>query len=68
MSHVASKASFALARIKEARDGWDNANWPKDQAFVRRGVVGSFRDEMPADVLAAFMERAGPTLTRLSYD
>jgi hypothetical protein len=67
LAHVASKASFAIARAKETREGWDNANWPKDQAFVRRGVVGSYRDEMPADVLAAFLERARPTLTRHGY-
>ena len=67
LAHVAGKASFALARAKELRHGWDNANWPKDRAFVRRGVVGSYRDEMPPDVLAAFLARAGPTLARLGY-
>ena len=67
LTQTAIKASFELARVKEVRDGWDNASWPKDQAFVRRGVVGSYRDEMPADVLAAFLERAGLTLARLGY-
>lgn len=67
LARVVAKASFANAQAKEVRDGWDNTTWPKDQAFVRRGVVGSFRDEMPAEVLRAFMERAGPTLARLGY-
>ena len=35
--------------------------------FVRRGRRGSFRDEMPPEVLDAFMAEAGPTLRELGY-
>jgi hypothetical protein len=44
-----------------------NPAWPEDEPFFRRGEVGSYRDEMPAAVLAAFLEQAGPTLARLGY-
>ncbi len=67
LEHVASKAAFANAKHKEQTQGWDNAAWPKEHAFIRRGQVGSWRDEMPADVLAAFLKRAGATLVRCGY-
>ena len=44
-----------------------NPRWPKDTPFFRRGEVGSWRDEMPAEVLEAFLEQAGPTLRELGY-
>ena len=32
--------------IKEQQQGWDNKNWPRDKAFIRRGEVGSYKDEI----------------------
>ena len=60
-----------MMRQKEIRqDGWANgshASWPKDQFFVRRGKIGSHTDEMPSDVLDAFLQDAGPTLAKCGY-
>ncbi len=67
LRRVADKAGFAKAQTKEQLQGWDNPAWPRDKPFIRRGEVGSWRDEMPADVLAAFLKKAGPTLVRLGY-
>jgi hypothetical protein len=67
LERVIARSAFAVARKKEQEQGWDNLAWPRDRAFIRRGQVGSYRDEMPADVLAAFMERAGPTLAKCGY-
>jgi hypothetical protein len=67
LARVAEKCSFAAMRQREQRFGWDNANWPKDQPFVRRGVVGSYKDEMPADVLEAFLAEAGEILRQVGY-
>ncbi len=67
LERIAKQASFEIAQAKEKEQGWDNKNWPSDHAFVRRGEVGSYRDEMPAEVLAAFVERAGATLARFGY-
>ncbi len=61
------RASFESMRRKELRGGWETPGWPKDKPFVRRGKVGSFRDEMPADVLETFMRDAGPTLIAQGY-
>jgi hypothetical protein len=67
LEYIAAKASFDKARAKELQMEWDNKLWPREQAFIRRGVVGSYRDEMPPQVLAAFVEKAGTTLARFGY-
>ncbi len=67
LERAAAKSSFGEMRKREERFGWDNAAWPKDKPFVRRGVVGSYRDEMPAEVLTAFLAEAGQTLRKYGY-
>jgi hypothetical protein len=67
LEHVAQKAAFRNARAKEQLQGWDNTNWPREHAFIRRGEVGSYRDEMPPEVLTAFLAEAGATLARFGY-
>jgi hypothetical protein len=67
LEHIAAKASFAIAREKERQQGWDNQKWPREHAFIRRGAIGSHKDEMSPEVLAAFLNIAGPTLAKLGY-
>jgi hypothetical protein len=64
---VSRKSSFKKMRAKEETSGWSNPAWPKDQFFVRRGVVGSYKDEMPAHVLSSFLSQAGETLRVCDY-
>jgi hypothetical protein len=64
---VSSKASFQKMREKEKRSGWANSSWPNSHSFVRRGETGSFKDEMPANVLASFLAQAGETLRSCDY-
>ena len=47
--------------------GWESTVWPKEKAFVRRGEVGSFKDEMPSAVADEFMRQAKPALLRAGY-
>ncbi|MDB6110763.1 MAG: Sulfotransferase [Pedosphaera sp.] len=65
---VADAANFSNLRGKEARlgFGWPDI-WPEDKFFFRRGVAGSHKDEMPAEVLAAFMGEAETTLRLNDY-
>jgi hypothetical protein len=63
---AADKASFDKMRRKEQLSGWENP-WPKDKPFIRRGAVGSFKDEMPPEVLSAFLRDAGRTLQAHGY-
>jgi hypothetical protein len=67
LQRAARQCSFAAMQDKERRFGWDNAAWPKDRPFVRRGVSGSYRDEMPAEALALFVRQAGEALRRWGY-
>lgn len=68
LSSIAQKASFEIMRRKEEIHGIDNPNWPEDKHFVRRGEVGSYKDEMPKDVLEIFMESSENTLRKYGYD
>ncbi len=72
LENVCAKATFAKMRQKEVRqNGWANGShtaWPKDQFFIRRGIKGSYKDEMPTDVLEAFLKDAGPTLAKCGYE
>jgi len=52
---------------KERELGWDNAEWPKDKPFIRRGVVGSHKDEMPPEVLAYLEREASDVLEQFGY-
>ncbi len=67
---VAAMASFERMREKEqAQGGLDKPkkDRPRPAAFVRRGAIGSYKDEMPPEVLEVFMHEAGDTLRKLGY-
>ncbi len=67
IAQVAARCTFEAMRRREERFGWDNVDWPKDRPFVRRGVSGSYRDEMPPAVLERFLAEAGETLRACGY-
>jgi len=67
LEEVVRQASFDNMRQKEKESGWSTPGWPKDKPFIRRGQVGSYKDEMPPDVMAAFLRDAGDTLRRVGY-
>ena len=67
LQEIVAAASFETMKAREKTLGWDHPHWPADQPFVRRGAVGSFRDELPAEALARFLAQAGPTLKKLGY-
>jgi hypothetical protein len=64
---IAARASFNKMQKKEIRYGMANLKWPKGKLFTRRGVAGSYHDEMPADVLEVFMNRASEALKHYGY-
>ncbi|HEX3799258.1 MAG TPA: sulfotransferase domain-containing protein [Verrucomicrobiae bacterium] len=69
LSAVAEGAQFSSLREKEASIGWGGQSaWPKDKFFFRRGVAGSHKDEMPPEVVAAFLSEAGKTLRLHGYE
>ncbi|HEX3718329.1 MAG TPA: sulfotransferase domain-containing protein [Verrucomicrobiae bacterium] len=60
-------ASFPAMKRREALFPWESPQIPKSGRFVRRGEVGSHRDEMPRAALDAFMAEAAATLKRTGY-
>ncbi len=65
---VAEASQFRNLRAKEARLGLGYPDvWPADKFFFRRGIVGSYLDEMPIAVLRAFLGDAAETLRQHGY-
>jgi len=64
---VARETVFEKMQRREMCLGQGDFEWPKDRIFRRRGVIGSYKDEMPADVLAVFMAGAADTLRKCGY-
>jgi Sulfotransferase domain len=65
---VAEAAQFHNLRANEARFGLGRPEvWPADKFFFRRGIVGSYKDEMPLEVLRAFLGDAAETLRQNGY-
>lgn len=74
LEQAAQQGSFQQMRDKERREGLGKPTWGhrfprrlKDQPIVRRGEVGSYKDEMPAEILDVFLQDAGETLRKLGY-
>src|SRR5215216_162223 len=64
LRHVIDQTAFAKLQAKE-RDGrmfFANQVRPQNPQFFRRGIVGSYKDEMPPDVLDVFLRDANPML------
>ncbi len=64
---AAEGASFAKMKRQDQRFGQSGAGWPSGVPFVRRGQVGSFRDELPPEALRAFLDDARPALREWGY-
>ena len=64
---IGDRTSFKKLQAREKRKGETSGQWPKDKLFYRRGMAGSFRDEMPEEVLQAFLADAGETLKKQGY-
>jgi Sulfotransferase domain len=67
LEQVVEGASFDNMRQREKQYGIHIRKWKNETFFIRRGQSGSYRDEMPPEVLDIFMEMAGDTLSRLDY-
>jgi hypothetical protein len=67
ISSVAANVSLENMRKQESAFGWARPHWPRNQTFLRRGKVGSYRDEMSPAILEAFTASARPTLEKLGY-
>jgi hypothetical protein len=64
---VIEKSSFASMRTKEKGFCRGNPMRERDKFFVRRGVSGSYKDEMPQQVLDLFLADATDALRAVGY-
>jgi hypothetical protein len=67
LERVVKQAEFSKMKTREAKMGWANKQWPAEEAFIRRGIAGSFKDEMPPEVLQEFLRQAGDTMRKVGY-
>lgn len=67
LENIADAAKFERMQEREQKFGWADKNWSKEHKFVRRGVVGSYADEMPANLVQAFESDAAPWLRAYGY-
>lgn len=70
IERVVKHASFDKMHRREAEEGklLSYPLWPEGVHAVRRGKVGSYRDEMPAEILELFLRQAKPTLQKCGYE
>jgi hypothetical protein len=64
---AAKSASFSAMKRREASFAWENPQIPKSKQFIRRGQIGSYRDEMPPAVRDAFMKEAAAMMSKAGY-
>jgi Sulfotransferase domain len=69
LAAIADAAAFRNLQGIEARMGfgWPVPQFPRDKFFFRRGEAGSYKDEMPPEVLERFLQHSGETLRRCGY-
>lgn len=68
VKRMATATAFEKMQNKEAREKvYFDPRWPKDKLFRRKGKVGSYKEEMPPEVLQAFMAQSGDTLVQCGY-
>jgi hypothetical protein len=57
LSFIALNCTFETMRENERKFGRADPAWPKDKAFVRRGEIGSYKDEMPPENPGSILRR-----------
>ncbi|MGH6838352.1 MAG: sulfotransferase domain-containing protein [Methylocella sp.] len=69
LTAIAVAASYRNLRDKEAKMGFGrpDQNFARGEFFFRRGIVGSYKDEMSPEVLAKFLDHAAETLRCHGY-
>lgn len=63
---IAQWCEFSRLRQREVKKGW-STNWPENKPFIRRGIAGSYQDEMSRKDRLQFEALACDTLRRLGY-
>jgi hypothetical protein len=67
LERAAQETSFSAMKQREAAFAWENPQIPRGREFIRRGQVGSHKDEMPPAVQEAFLAEAADMMKKMGY-
>ena len=67
LEELALGTGVAKMQQREVALGWNHPSWPKDKKFVRKGISGSYRNELSPQQIAIFEQQAGATLAKFGY-
>ncbi|MBZ9729738.1 sulfotransferase domain-containing protein [Salegentibacter sp. JZCK2] len=59
--------SFGQMKRKEAVFGWNNKNWDPQQDFIRKGKIGTYKKEMPENLIHIFELESNKELEYFNY-
>lgn len=59
--------SFNEMKRKEKEFGWNNKNWDKKENFIRKGKKGTYKKEMPEELITYFEKEAQLELECFDY-
>jgi len=59
--------TFNEMQRKEKEHGWYNTNWDKNEKFIRKGKIGSYKTEIPPELIKAFEKEAFKELEKFKY-
>jgi hypothetical protein len=59
--------SFVEMKRKEAEFGWNNKNWNTENAFMRKGKIGSYQNDIPENLIRIFETEANKELVYFGY-
>ena len=67
INRVVKGNSFQEMKRKEMEFGWNNENWDPKQDFIRKGKVGSYKNEIPEDLVRIFESESYNELKYFNY-
>lgn len=59
--------SFDQMKSKELSSGWDNSRWKDYKDFVRKGKTGTYKKEIPEELLGYFEKESAEQLRYFGY-
>ncbi|MDP5081408.1 MAG: sulfotransferase domain-containing protein [Winogradskyella sp.] len=59
--------SFQEMKKKEKVFGWDNKDWDKNENFIRKGKIGSYKNEIPIELIKDFQKKSLSELQFFNY-
>jgi len=68
LSEIVDSNKFSRLKSREKRFGLGHEAWAADEQFFRRGISGSYKDEMPEEVVDKFNFENAALLQELGYD